>query len=374
MLIVPSIRKPRLLVPGSAPRAAANAVLAHGHATSAQDRLQRRVLALTLRAGLGPFAFRGWRHVVELRESLFLDHLSAVLGRPVVAAIALTPPRANRKPVLHLLDVDGRTVAFVKIGINPLTSALVRHEAATLAMLHTRQLTALRVPEVLHTGEWNSLEVLVLSPLPTAQAATPEPVLLRAAMQQIAAISSDLPPHPPGGYAAVLRVRAQALPTSGETRDHAARSALADIAGELAGGTVGAELRLGSWHGDWTPWNCGQTGAEVVVWDWERAHGPVPVGFDALHYQLQQSLVGPHASTPEAATRCILDAPKTLADWDVRPEQAELTAALYLIEIGLRYLADDQRAAGGRGGDVESWIVPAVADYLARQPSRGINT
>jgi hypothetical protein len=33
---------------------------------------------------------------------------------------------------------------------------------------------------------------------------------------------------------------------------------------------------------------------------------------------------------------------------------------LYLVELGTRYLTDDQAAAGGHGGRIEDWLVPAL--------------
>jgi hypothetical protein len=374
LLLVPSVRRPRLVVPGSARRAAANAVLRHGVATTVRERMQRRALSWALRSGAGPWLFRGGRQVLPAGDCDLTHHLSEVLGRPVLASMALTPPRANRKPVLHLLDTDGRTVAFAKIGINELTAELVRREAETLELLAGTRLSAFRVPEVLHCSAWRSLQLLLLSPFRTWEGTAPTRAALRAAMRQLAGSGAHAEPGGAGGYPAVLQERARAMQKPARSDDLATLTSLGDLAADLSGTAEAGQLRLGSWHGDWTPWNCRQLGAELVVWDWERASHGVPMGFDALHHQLQQSLVGPAASTRAAADTCISSAPAVLAPWGIGPAEARLTAALYLLEIGLRYLSEDQRAAGGRGGDVNSWILPAVAGFAHHQRHRGIAT
>ena len=56
----------------------------------------------------------------------------------VILSTPITGRRANRKPVLQLLDARGHTVAWAKIGVDALTSVLVKHEANVLASLCRR--------------------------------------------------------------------------------------------------------------------------------------------------------------------------------------------------------------------------------------------
>jgi hypothetical protein len=89
----------------------------------------------------------------------------------------------------------------------------------------------------------------------------------------------------------------------------------------------------------------------------------VPLGFDTLHYHMQEALIGRHVPHHVAARDCIATAPSVLAPWSLSAGSARLTAALYLTEIAVRYVRDGQRAAGGYGGQVETWIVPALRDF-----------
>ena len=74
--------------------------------------------------------------------------------------------RANRKPVLQLLTPRGQTAGFAKISVNPLTRDLILAERAALDTLATASLQALTVPRVLHHGQWQGREVLIMDALP----------------------------------------------------------------------------------------------------------------------------------------------------------------------------------------------------------------
>ncbi len=354
LLLVPSARSPRLLVPANRPRAAASAVLARGGSRAPRARLQRLALAAVLGAGLGRRVFGGV-HIGAGTSQTLPEYLGEVLGEPILISMALTTPRANRKPVLHVLDGRGRTIAYVKVGVNELTRALVHREAIALSRLAALELQSLVVPQVLHHGQWNELELLILSPLATRSASTPDARLLDQAMRELAETEVERTAIP----------SARAGQRSMSELDRSTREALVRLQGELRDLPAAASLRQGSWHGDWTPWNCGASGPRLLVWDWERCASPVPVGFDALHYDLQRSVVSGQANHRAAARECVDGAAERLGPWGVEAAPATLTAGLYLCEIGLRYLDDDQRSAGGFGAAVEDWLLPAVSLALA---------
>ena len=62
-----------------------------------------------------------------------------------------------------------------------------------------------------------------------------------------------------------------------------------------------------------------------------------------------------------------LHAPAVAAPFGLAPRQAAATARLYLLDLAVRYAFD---AAGGRGGAVEQWLLPALTD----RPSTGAST
>ncbi|MDQ1647058.1 MAG: hypothetical protein QOJ50_3242, partial [Cryptosporangiaceae bacterium] len=154
-LLVPSATDPRLMVP-SARRAGAAAVLGYGGHGSAQAWLKARVLAAAIAAGAGRVVMPGRLWIGDGEPGLD-EHLASILGRPVLLALHIGPPRANRKPVLQLLTPRGETLAFAKLGVNDLTARLVDAEAAALTAVGAAAPAGISVPEVLHHGSWHGV-------------------------------------------------------------------------------------------------------------------------------------------------------------------------------------------------------------------------
>jgi hypothetical protein len=272
----------------------------------------------------------------------------------VLVSTHLGAARANRKPVLQLLTPRGATVGFAKISVNPLTRDLIRAERAALEILATASLPALTVPSVLHHGQWQGREVLIMDALPAwRRRRALRPGQLTAAMTELAGVGGrSRGPLAGSGYLGRLRSRLAAAPP-GPDRDTlgAALDALA---------AAGPDLSFGAWHGDWTGWNMASTAGGLLVWDWERFARGVPVGFDPLHYRLQTDVVRHRRPPAQAADGCVRDAAACLAPFGVPPAQARLVAVLYLAELSARYLADRQADAGARLGRPGTWLIPAI--------------
>jgi hypothetical protein len=95
----------------------------------------------------------------------------------------------------------------------------------------------------------------------------------------------------------------------------------------------------------------------ILVWDWERFTTGVPVGFDAVHYELQVRLERGEDAT--AAVHATLSrAGRLLAPFEVTA--AHLTGLLYLVDLASRYLADRQAEAGARLGVLGHWLLPVL--------------
>jgi hypothetical protein len=352
-LLLPGAADPRLVLPAGR-RAAAAAVRRYGVSRSRTAAVRSRLLAAALRSGAGPLLLRD-RLLVSGAGSL-VDHLRAALGRDLVISFHLTPPRANRKPVLQLLTPGGAPVGFAKLGVNPLTRRLVDAEHAALRSLAGAELRTVQVPEVLHHGRYGPTAVLVQSALPVWEGGrVVEPRVRLAAMREVAehaGVSRESVAT--AGWTAALRERVAAVP------DPAARAQLAAVLDAAA--AAGTVLAFGSWHGDWTPWNMAVRDGRALVWDWERfAHG-TPVGFDAVHYALQEALWSKDADPRATTVRVLAGAAQLLAPFEVDPDAARLVARLYLVELATRYLLDGQAAAGARLGQLDRWLLPALAE------------
>lgn len=360
-LLLPSARRPRLLVPTDR-RAAAGAVRRYGTGRGRAARWQAAALAAGLAGGLAPVLLRDRVRVLAPAAGLpsIETHLAEVLGTDVLVSLYLGAPRANRKPVLQVLDRSGRTTAWVKVGVDPLTSGLVRAEAAALTALADAGLRRVTVPRVLHSGPWNGLELLVQSPLPVdPRRPRPDWANVVAAQVEVAAIGArDAVPLGASTYWTSLVERVRRLP-AGRTADD-----LAGLTDRVAEAYGDVPVALGAWHGDWTPWNTAADDGALLVWDWERFGTDVPAGYDTLHWRLQSDLVTSLADPAASARRCLDDAPAGLAPLGIGPAAARATAVGYLTELATRYLTDRQAEAGARLGDVGRWLLPAVAGAI----------
>lgn len=366
-LVLPGRHSPRLLLPLVPRAAAAGAIRRFGERTSLRSRLRNDAVALTLRCGLGQLLLRDRftvEHVTDAGRTIEA-HLREVLG-DVVLGISVGKPRANRKPVIQVLDRAGRTVGFAKVGVDELTRALVAAERDALVALAAGApgLAVTRVPRVLYSGVWEGLEVLVQSPLTRDPLrGRPDARRLRAAMREVAAVEGmrrgDLVAS---DYWRRLRrgVRALDGPVAGPL-DEACR------AFELA--EHGRTVTFGAWHGDWTPWNMTYARGRVLVWDWERFERDVPLGFDALHCALQDALVRRRLDPLRAAGECVDTSGATLRDFGIGPRQARAIALVYLLSIAARYTADGQEAAGARLGRVQDWLLPALLPRMSAERS-----
>ncbi|MEU1807895.1 hypothetical protein [Micromonospora aurantiaca (nom. illeg.)] len=359
--VVPSASRPRLLVPTGSGRAAASAVRHSTEAVGRKAKLVRQGLSTAFRLGLGPLVFRD-RLVVDGGG---LDaYLTEVLGEPALVSLHIGPARANRKPVLQLLARDGRALGYAKLGVDPLTRALVHAEADALRRLAEVPLGPVVLAGVRHHGDWHGHALLVQEALPVrlprAAPAAAE-AAERAAMVAVAGcLGVRRQSWAASGHAARLTAAVDALgprPEAGRLR--AALKSVADADPVVA---------FGAWHGDWNGGNSAVLAdGRVLVWDWERFEADVPAGYDALHLAVQGAMSHDGVEPVEAARALIAGAGRTLAPFDQTGGGAELVAVLYLVELAARYLRDRQAEAGARLGHVDTWLLPAVEEHLARR-------
>jgi hypothetical protein len=369
-LVLPHLRRPKLLLPRRPRRTAGTAVRNYKTFATGRDLALLRLVSGALRVGLGDLhpgqvIVRPTRHPDHGQGDSQGDvraYLVATLGQDVRVSLHVGPDRAVRKPVLQLLSSRGRTVGFAKLGVDDLTRRLVRSEAATLRELTQLRWTCLVLPPVLHHGRWLDHEVLVLAPLQRAGRRRSAPGALPAAMVELARCrgvrecalaDSD--------YA--LRLRRRLDGVAGDLMGDAVRRTWERVL-EVAGNVP---VRFGAWHGDWAPWNMTVSQGRVLLWDWEHFETGVPVGFDAVHHAVQAA-VARQGVAPRSAVATVSDDSRTLlAPFEVATGDAALTVLLYLLEIATRYVEDgEQRLDGTSMGRLGAWLQPTLADQLLR--------
>ena len=361
-VVLPSRRAPRLLVPVRPRRAAASATIRYTAQQPLADRMKSAALALAVWGGaLSALPPVRCSPGDPDRESID-DYLAAALGTPVLTTLAITAPRANRKAVLQVFDRSGHTLAFAKVGIDDLTSGLVDHEADTLEKFGAIGLTALDVPEVLHRGSWNGKRVVVSGALARGARVHTDATALHDAMHEISTLETVEAPN----ALASLESGGRSGLAAGLDRF----SRWLEVFDRVQHALPLDELSYGTWHGDWTEWNCSMRRGRVAVWDWERCERETPAGADRLHYLFNQA-VGPKRDRFAAAAADLIEnAPAALSRWNLSPAQARATAVVYLLKVCFRYLSDNapQQSVGSR---VEQWAYPIIERSLGRSSSSG---
>jgi hypothetical protein len=374
-LVLPDRRHPRVALPVSTARVTAEALRKHSQALSLGERAARTAMAGLVRVpGVQTGLTRAARHRIlvsvprTLRAESLEDHLAEILGHDVVAAIGVGQPRANRKPVLHVLTPDGDTVAYVKVGTKKPTKVLVRDEAAALRSFWSsgRQTTTLRVPRVLHHAQWRDLEVLVLAPLKPESGRWRRRTVPLQAMRELAGhlgtTESTLAQSP-------VWERAQDTPDALRDADRARRFDRVLTAAESRYGDT--KLMLGAWHGDWTPWNMAWSGAQVLLWDFERFATGVPFGYDLTHYRLQAVL---RDGGEEGAGRHVRRQLATKPDDRVPADDIVLSGndpeavwIAYLVELARRYTLACEPAEGTPLRSRTTWLLDLLHDLVLRR-------
>lgn len=345
----PTSSKPRLLVPRARARAAAESVRQYTVPDSTRTRWGLAVAGALSRLGATRLVARG----VSLGgPGTFIDHLHSVLGRDdLVTAVHLGPPRANRKPVLRVMDEAGRPVAFAKLGINELTCRRVRHEADALVSLQSRAVAPLVTPMLIDVGVWSGLDYFVMEPVAIGSAQMPRRDLRREGCR---ALRSAFPAWSTTLAEAPWWVRVWgALEDVDDSPEavrltHAARRLL-----DSRGSTI---LEWGAGHGDWSRWNMSASDTGLFVWDWERFATDVPRGWDELHFA-----IGSH---PNGVSAALADPEQLIGEAlsEFPRDVSSVLLATYLIQRGAAYLADRQFEAGARTGALGKWLLPTLEE------------
>ncbi len=358
-LVLPASQRVRVLAPTRPPRAAAAGLARNSAPVSRRQSAVRWIGRLGLRAGLGPFLGAVGPPFPERLRLVasgsggrsILDHLGDVLGEEVTVVIALGTKRANRKPVLRVMDRRGRTLAFAKIGINQPTGELVRGEARALQALGDVAWTTFTAPRLIDHSQFNGCNVLLMAPVPTrGTKGLRDSGARRRLLAELSEGCGTLEEPIRGGrFVAKLRATLDQAPE----HHHVTQLAASLTALEEQSGS--AEFLLGAWHGDFTAWNMVTDNGRTHVWDWERFDTRVPAGLDEIHYCVN-SYAQQHGFTAQSILTGIRE-----STWPHRsPHTARLHAATYLVALGTRYVSSYTQ----EGGEVNELRGAALVEAL----------
>jgi hypothetical protein len=282
-----------------------------------------------------------------------------VVGVPVALGVALGRTlRPNRKPVLQAVDRHGRIVAFAKLGWNGHTRALVDAEADALMGLAGRSLS-FAIPQVLYHGAWRERSVLVVSAGPTS-------LLRRSRLNEVPPARAERDVAASGWWshgqlASSAYVNGLRSRIGGAGVTPASASRLEASLDRLVARDGDERFTFGAWHGDWAPWNMIRSADGLFVMDWERYGGPVPVGFDRLHFGFQLAHQVDGRSVSEAGARAIGLLRASARPLGLDADRAPGLLSMYLME---RVLRVEEGSAAGMA--IKDSLVPAVLEFVER--------
>ncbi len=278
------------LLPLGCRRAGARALEIY-HAQRPKARAAKAFISAFMRRGIAP----PWLPRVSLPEirdarengieaaSLFA-RLERLLGsRGLRFAVSFGTPGVHRKPVIQAISSGGEILAFVKVGWNPETRALVLHEGDILQNMKDLPFDSFAVPRVIYLDEWNGLSLLV-EEAPRGKT-TSAPLQLAPYLPVLAEL-----------YA--LHARRQRLTESVFWNNLVQRAAIAQkgaygglvlrclraVEGALGSDTIPFHYR----HGDFISSNTAWQNGKAILFDWEYADREGPPGYDGFHFLYQK--------------------------------------------------------------------------------------
>ena len=333
--LLPNPRRPTLLVPSGVPHASR---MLQRHGDRWLPHLTRAGLAKVIQVGLLRQSPMSRLQITDSTgrhrglDASVLEHIAQAVPDVQACGLILGTPRPNRKPVLQLFAADGTTIGFAKVGMSPSTRRLVRTEAANLEVVGRAGLHSLEVPQILHLGTFNNADVLVLSPMESSQERREEQMPI-AAMRELAHLSAfESQPLATSDY---WRELEREVAASG---DGPGASHIEDLMSRVTSRWGATWIDLGSWHGDWAPWNMGFSHGIVQLWDWERFSSPVPIGFDAIHFEAQR-VRHDRSDTERLEAELAAHTRSLLSEMDspAGVEHPRLVLALYLLTLSARF-------------------------------------
>lgn len=339
----------RYVVDRSLTRRARRRVLLYGNRLRApRRRLARSALASTFLLGTA----RSTAGVEHARDALRLRRRVAhALGRDeadVHLTFAVHDRDGAPRPTVLAVDRDGAPLLFLKLGTGGARRVGLERERDAVDRVVASVPRGVVVPARELWASSGDVSVLGLRPLPADVA----PVAPGAPEETWAALDALVAAHPrslPSLATSpwVRRLRAEALRL--ETDERSAVRELGHRGLRLVDAYVACHghraLPHGLRHGDWSSWNLGWSGDDLVVWDWEYGEECAPLALDRHNWFFARATSIEGREAADAGRVLLADTVATTAG--AVPVDA-LTARLYLLDMAVR------RSVLAAGGETRS--------------------
>lgn len=320
-MVLPSLQRPRLLLPTAAPPGA-QALLLRAH--NEPPYVGPRSMLPGLRKGLQLEPLNtmvGTPVRVVLPEHRTGSTLRHLVGRqlrttPTDLVLSLSLRSDNVRPLVRVAGLDGSPLVFLKVGTTPLHIQRLGREQATLRELQLNPSPGIRTAVPLMDADVHGRRVIGSAALAIdtrrVRSVTPD---------SVANALSELQASQPMGFERLsnsrwmqeLRARVDEAPKPLQEPLHSHL----DRINKHYGSTFYA---MGRTHGDWVPWNMAWTSeGDLGVWDWEHSHPHAPLLLDSMHWHygiatvLRNGSVASGVSSVREHVRTMSSAPPGLA-------------------------------------------------------------
>lgn len=285
--------------------------------------------------------------------------LAGALGEPeVCVAFYLGVPGAYRKITAQVMTPGGVTLAFAKVSTSPATRQLIERERRVLHRLAESQGLRGRVPEVLHTFDWEESRVLLITGGPDR---TGPGRLTEAHLQLHRDVFLPFARRGTFAESGMMSRVSGTLHRIGPRLPEHLSARLNHALGRLRKELGPVRMPLSLCHRDFAPWNTRVGPGGLFVFDWDGAQKDTIPLYDLFHFQaIQAALFGRNEALPDLPlVRRVLD-----GLWPEGRGHLSLLYLAYLLDMGL-YYGEARVNAPEVGEDrVWNWFCGQVGAFL----------
>ena len=220
----------------------------------------------------------------EKNPSIFQTLRELFRRKDLCFAVSLGTPGPHRKPVIQVMNLEGKVLGFAKLGWNKATKELVRHESQMLQFLN-QQNFPFEVPRVLYAyddGNWN----ICVQESPRGCVRSAPQRLCKDYINILCAFADRgvrWESLEKTFFWNRIIVRVQQIQNSYW------RHVMARVVETVHEQWSDKKVPLHLAHGDFTPWNAIQIDGRLYLYDWEYAEEWAPAGYDLFHFLVQIS-------------------------------------------------------------------------------------
>lgn len=347
--IVPSIKKPRLLIPMINKELFITSLSLY-QPSLARARVLKKMTILATKVGLTNIAIKDKVYLKKnddiIREIFKRDDL--------YYAIFTGTEGSHRKVTVQVMDEKGTILGYIKVADKEDISELLNNEAEILRDLSRLEIKNGLFPKVIYHGEIKGTRVLILDTLKSVHSTFSSRLSDKHInfLSEIFKKTARIFKYKESEFALQIRQRLRDLETERLETERLGDlyKRVMDYIEEKLGDE---EMPFGLCHRDFTPWNTYFHDGQLYVFDWEYAKKEYPPILDIFHFIIQDGILVRHLK-PEGLLKRVMKNGKWLNQYSrlvgIKENLIMPLLLCYLLDISLLYI---EREKGHVKGNLE---------------------